>query len=92
MLNLTHQSSMLVLLPTGTVIKVLAGNYTEDNPIQVPAFCAITGDDQRTVTVVPNNATSDIFHVRKASKIANMTFTGHRAPAMLLHSQLLTLP
>ena len=66
---------------TGTVIKVLAGNYTEDNPIQVPAFCAITGDDQRTVTVVPNNATSDIFHVRKASKIANMTFTGHRAPA-----------
>ena len=66
---------------TGTVIKVLAGNYTEDNPIQVPAFCAISGDDQRTVTVVPNNATSDIFHVRKASKIANMTFTGHRAPA-----------
>lgn len=66
---------------TGTVIKVLAGNYTEDNPIQVPAFCAIVGDDQRTVTVVPDNATSDIFHVRKASKIANMTFTGHRAPA-----------
>ena len=66
---------------TGTVIKVLAGNYAEDNPIQVPAFCAIVGDDQRTVTVVPNNATSDIFHVRKASKIANMTFSGHRAPA-----------
>tara|TARA_S200002703_G_scaffold127700_1_gene114382 strand:- start:5701 stop:8673 length:2973 start_codon:yes stop_codon:yes gene_type:complete len=66
---------------TKTTIRVLAGNYTEDNPIQVPAFCAITGDDQRTVTVIPNNATSDLFHVRKASKLANMTFTGHRAPA-----------
>ena len=65
---------------TKTTIRVLAGNYTEDNPIQVPAFCAITGDDQRTVTVIPNNATSDLFHVRKASKLANMTFTGHRAP------------
>ena len=63
-----------------TTIRVLAGNYIEDNPIQVPAFCAITGDDQRTVTVIPNNATSDLFHVRKASKLANMTFTGHRAP------------
>ena len=66
---------------TGTVIKVLSGNYTENNPIQVPAFCSIVGDDQRTVTVIPNNATSDIFHVRKATKIASMTFTGHRAPA-----------
>lgn len=66
---------------TKTTIRVLAGNYTEDNPIQVPAFCAITGDDQRTVTVIPDNATSDLFHVRKASKLANMTFTGHRAPA-----------
>ena len=66
---------------TKTTIRVLAGNYSENNPIQVPAFCAITGDDQRTVTVIPNNATSDLFHVRKASKLANMTFTGHRAPA-----------
>ena len=66
---------------SGTTIKVLSGRYEEANPIEVPAFVSIVGDDQRAVTVIPNNATSDIFHVRKASKIANMTFTGHLAPS-----------
>ena len=39
----------------GTTVKILSGNYTEDNPIEVPPFVAIVGDDQRTVTVAPNN-------------------------------------
>ena len=66
---------------SGTTIKVLSGRYEEANPIEVPAFVSIVGDDQRAVTVVPSNTTSDIFHVRKASKLANMTFTGHLAPS-----------
>ncbi len=66
---------------SGTTIKVLSGRYEEANPIEVPAFVSIVGDDQRSVTVTPSNATSDIFHVRKASKLANMTFTGHLAPS-----------
>jgi len=66
---------------SGTTIKVLSGRYEEANPIEIPAFVSVVGDDQRAVTVIPSNTTSDIFHVRKASKIANMTFTGHLAPA-----------
>ena len=66
---------------TGTVIKVLAGNYTEANPIEVPAFVTITGDDQRSVKVSPSTTNDDIFHVRKGSKLANMTFRDHVAPA-----------
>ena len=66
---------------SGTTIKVLSGRYQEVNPIEVPAFVSIVGDDQRTVTVTPTNATSNIFHVRKASKLANMTFTGHLSPS-----------
>jgi len=66
---------------SGTTVKILSGRYAEANPIEVPAFVSLVGDDQRTVTVTPSNTTSDIFHVRKASKIANMTFTGHLAPA-----------
>ncbi len=66
---------------TGTVIKVLAGNYTEANPIEVPAFVTITGDDQRSVKVSPSTTNKDIFHVRKGSKLANMTFRDHVAPA-----------
>ena len=39
------------------------------------------GDDQRTVNVSPATPTKDIFHVRKASKLSNMTFKDHLAPA-----------
>tara|TARA_R100001443_G_scaffold9849_1_gene19482 strand:+ start:2463 stop:6386 length:3924 start_codon:yes stop_codon:yes gene_type:complete len=66
---------------TGSVIKVLSGNYVENNPIELPAFSAVVGDDLRTVKVLPNNTTQDIFHVKKGCKLANMTFSGHVHPA-----------
>ena len=66
---------------SGTVVKVLSGNYVESNPIEIPAFVGVVGDDQRTVKVLPSNTTQDIFHVNKGCKIANMTFSGHLAPA-----------
>ena len=66
---------------SGTTVKVLSGKYTEANPISVPAFVSVVGDDQRTVEVTPSTTNSDIFHVRKGDKLANMTFKGHVAPA-----------
>ena len=66
---------------SGTTIKVLSGRYEEANPIEVPAFVSVVGDDQRAVTVTPTTTTSDIFHVRKGTKLASMTFSGHLAPA-----------
>ncbi len=66
---------------TGSVIKVMSGNYVENNPIELPAFSAIVGDDLRTVKVLPNFANQDLFHVNKACKISNMTFSGHVHPA-----------
>ena len=66
---------------SGTTVKVLAGKYEEDNPIEVPAFVAVSGDDQRTVTVSASNPLHNIFGVRKGSKIANMTFRDHLHPA-----------
>ena len=66
---------------SGSVIKVLSGNYVESNPITVPAFVSVVGDDLRSVKVLPNNTTSDLFHVNKGCKLANMTFSGHLAPA-----------
>ena len=62
---------------TGSTIKVLSGNYQEANPIEVPANVSIVGDDQRSVNVSGTIAHKDIFHVRKGTKLANMTFTGH---------------
>jgi len=66
---------------SGTTVKILSGRYEEANPIEVPAFVSLVGDDQRTVTVLPTTATSDIFHVRKGTKLASMTFSGHLSPA-----------
>ena len=65
---------------SGTTVKVLSGKYTESNPISVPAFVSIVGDDQRSVQVSGSTTTGDIFHVRKGVKLANMTFTKHEAP------------
>ncbi|QJT70106.1 hypothetical protein SynMITS9220M01_093 [Synechococcus phage SynMITS9220M01] len=73
--------SAVSIAQSGTVIKVLSGNYVEANPITLPAFTAVVGDDLRTVKVLPNTTTSDIFHVNKGCKLANMTFSGHVAPA-----------
>ena len=66
---------------SGTTVKVMSGNYVEDNPITLPAFSAVVGDDLRTVKVLPSNTTSDIFHVNKACKLQNMTFSGHLSPS-----------
>ena len=74
-------ASAVGIAQSGTVIKVLSGNYVESNPIELPAFTAIVGDDLRTVKVLPSNTTQDIFHVNKGTKIANITFSGHLAPA-----------
>ncbi len=73
--------SAVSIAQSGTVIKVLSGNYVEANPITLPAFTAVVGADLRTVKVLPSTPTSDIFHVNKACKLANMTFSGHVAPA-----------
>ena len=66
---------------SGTTIKVLSGSYNENNPIIVPPFVAIVGDSLKTVTVVPNNSTQDIFHLNKGTYLAQMTFSGHTAPS-----------
>ena len=66
---------------TGTTIRVLAGTYTENNPIEVPPFVSIVGDDLKTVTIIPQNTNQNIFHVRKGCYLAEMTFINHVSPA-----------
>ena len=66
---------------SGSTVKVLSGTYVETNPIQVPANVSIVGDDQRSVNVIGSTPEKDIFSVRKGSKLANMTFQNHIAPA-----------
>ena len=61
---------------TGTVIKVSAGSYVENNPLIVPAQVSIVGDSLREVSVSPLNSGEDLFYVGNANYIAEMSFTG----------------
>jgi len=60
----------------GDVIKVSAGTYTENNPIELPKQVSLVGDSLREVTVIPQNAGSDLFHVAPGNYLSEMSFTG----------------
>lgn len=60
----------------GTVIRVSAGSYIEDNPIQLPPQVSIVGDSLREVSVSPLNAGEDLFHVAPGVYVTEMSFTG----------------
>ena len=60
----------------GTVIKVSAGSYVENNPVIIPEQVSIIGDSLREVSVSPQNANEDLFYVGNGDYIAEMSFTG----------------
>jgi hypothetical protein len=57
----------------GTVIRVTAGIYEEDNPIKVPPQVSIVGDSLREVDVIPKND-ADLFYVGRGNYITGMSF------------------
>jgi len=57
-------------------IKVRPGIYLEDNPVGLRTDVSITGEDLRLVTVIPNNPTKDVFHVRNGCLVENLNFAG----------------
>jgi hypothetical protein len=60
---------------TGSVIKVAAGYYVENNPIALPDQVSIVGDSLREVSVTPQNQ-GDLFYVGNGNYIAEMSFVG----------------
>jgi hypothetical protein len=66
----------LTAAATGTVIKVSAGTYLENNPLIIPEQVSIVGDSLREVSVSPQNAGSDLFYVSNGNYIAEMSYTG----------------
>ena len=60
----------------GDVIRVSSGTYVEDNPIVLPEQVSIVGDSLREVTITPQNAGSDLFHVAPGVYISEVSFVG----------------
>ena len=60
---------------SGTVIKVSAGSYIENNPIALPEQISIIGDSLRDVSVSCQNV-GDLFYVSNGDYISEMSFVG----------------
>ena len=71
----TTIAAAVAIAQTGTVIKVSAGNYIENNPINLPEYVSIVGDSLREVSVSPQNQ-GDLFYVRNGNYISQMSFVG----------------
>ena len=81
--GLTLESSFLTVkaalavATNGTTIFVKSGDYTEDNPMTIPAGVAIVGDNLRTVSIRPANPSLDIFYVNNKCYVTGITFRDH---------------
>ena len=62
----------------GTVIKVAAGYYEEDNPIELLPYTSVVGDNLRAAFVEPINKTVDLFHVNSGVYITGITMLNLR--------------
>jgi hypothetical protein len=60
---------------SGDTIFVRSGVYYENNPIGLRTDVAVSGQDLRLVTIVPQNLGKDIFHVRRGCLIENLNFS-----------------
>jgi hypothetical protein len=57
-----------------TTIMVSTGEYKEDNPVIIPDYVSIVGDNLRTTIIRPLNANQDIFRVRNGCYLLGITF------------------
>ena len=78
--KLTIRAAVLAAT-AGTTIFVKSGDYTEINPIVIPARVSIVGDNLRSVTVRPLTTNQDLFHINNGCYLTGMTFRDHISPA-----------
>lgn len=72
--------SALNIASPGTTIIVFSGDYTELNPLEVPANVTIIGQDTN-VTVTPYYKTQNVFLLNSGSTIEGITVTNHQSPS-----------
>ncbi len=69
----------LAAATAGTSVHVAPGNYTENNPITIPANVSLMGDNLRSVFVTPANPASDLFYVKNGSYVWGITIRDYTA-------------
>jgi len=66
----------LEIAEEGSIIRISAGSYIEDNPLTIPKQVSIVGDSLREVTITPQNSNQDLFYVREGVYVTEMSFKG----------------
>jgi len=64
---------------SGTSVHVAPGTYTEANPITIPSGVALIGDNLRSVTILPQTATADLFYMTNGSYVWGITIKNYLA-------------
>jgi hypothetical protein len=70
----------LEIAEEGTIIKISAGSYIEDNPLVIPRQVSLVGDSLREVTITPQNSNQDLFYVKEGVYVTEMSFRGSVDP------------
>lgn len=70
----------LEIAEEGSIIRVSAGSYIENNPLTIPEQVSIVGDSLREVTIKPQNSDEDLFYVREGVYVTEMSFKGSVDP------------
>jgi len=68
--------SALTIAEASSVIRISAGNYSENNPIILPEQVTLLGDSLREVSIIPQNPDEDLIYVANGNYVENMSFTG----------------
>ena len=76
----------------GDTIIVRSGVYYENNPVGLRTDVAVSGEDLRLVTVVPNNVDKDVFHVRRGCLVQNLNFAGQTSSTNHLNCGAVAFP
>ncbi len=71
--------SAVALASPGDTIKVYPGNYTEDNPINLPDNVSVEGTELRRCVVTPQNGGQDLFYVSQGCHLTDLSFVGAAA-------------
>ena len=67
-----------------STIYLKTGDYTINNPVEVPKNVSIIGDNLKNTSIRPKNKTSDMFYVNNNGYISDITFRDHLQPAAVI--------
>jgi len=76
---LTIKAALTAAAAGNFSVHVAPGTYTEINPITIPANVSLMGDNLRSVFVVPQTPSSDLFYVKNGSYVWGITIRDYTA-------------